>query len=102
MKDRQVPGEEPEEFRKQLHELADWIADYRENIGRLRVAPNDPPGTITAALPAQPPEKAETFEKIMADVDRRFYGESKEPRSREMIMDLLIPYIQQQLDLIPY
>ena len=28
----------PEEFRKQLHELADWIADFRENIESLRVA----------------------------------------------------------------
>jgi len=36
---------------------------------------------------------------LLAEVDRRFYGESKEPRSREMIMDLLIPYIQQQLEL---
>ncbi|MDO9423978.1 MAG: tRNA dihydrouridine(20/20a) synthase DusA [Methylobacter sp.] len=36
---------------------------------------------------------------LLADVDRRFYGEPKEPRSRAMIMDLLIPYIQQQLEL---
>ncbi|MDI1276100.1 tRNA dihydrouridine(20/20a) synthase DusA [Methylobacter sp.] len=36
---------------------------------------------------------------LLAEVDKRFYGESKEPRSREMIMDLLIPYIQQQLEL---
>ena len=31
----------PEEFRKQLHELADWIADFREHIEQLRVAPNE-------------------------------------------------------------
>src|SRR6266511_3813868 len=60
----------PEEFRKQLHELADWIADYREKIGSLRVAPNDKPGAILAALPAQPPKEGEAFEKIFADVDR--------------------------------
>jgi len=35
---------------------------------------------------------------LLADVDRRFYGEPKEPRSRAMIMALLIPYIQQQLE----
>ena len=35
---------------------------------------------------------------LLADVDRRFFGESEEPRSREMIMRLLIPYIQQQLE----
>src|ERR1700704_3973927 len=59
-----------EEFRKQLHELADWIADYRENIGKLRVAPNAKPGAILAALPKQPPEEGEAFEKILADIDR--------------------------------
>jgi aromatic-L-amino-acid decarboxylase len=60
----------PEEFRKQLHELADWIADFRENLGRLRVAPNDKPGAILAALPAAPPEEGEPFEKILGDVDQ--------------------------------
>lgn len=35
---------------------------------------------------------------LLADVDRRFFGASAEPRSRDMIMQLLIPYIQQQLD----
>ena len=33
MKDQQSLGDTPpEEFRKQLHELADWIADFREHI----------------------------------------------------------------------
>ena len=60
----------PDEFRKQLHELADWIADFRENLGLLRVAPNDKPGTILAAVPAAPPKEGESFEKILGDVDR--------------------------------
>ena len=60
----------PEEFRRELHELADWIADFRETLGSLRVAPNDKPGAILAALPAEPPEEGESFEKILADVDR--------------------------------
>jgi aromatic-L-amino-acid/L-tryptophan decarboxylase len=65
------PGDTPrEEFRKQLHELADWIADFRENIESLRVAPNDKPGAIRAQLPKQPPEEGESFEKILGDVDR--------------------------------
>lgn len=58
------------EFRKELHELADWIADFRQNLGSLRVAPNDKPGAILAALPAEPPEEGEPFEKILGDVDR--------------------------------
>src|SRR5436190_13636163 len=57
-------------FRKQLHELVDWIADFRQNIGSLRVAPNDKPGAIRAQLPARAPEEGEPFEKILADVDR--------------------------------
>jgi len=60
----------PEEFRRQLHELADWIADFRQHIGSLRVAPNDKPGAILAALPAEPPEEGEPFEEILGDVDR--------------------------------
>src|SRR6184192_2883975 len=60
----------PEEFRKQLHELADWIADFRENIEKLRVAPDDKPGAIRVQLPAQAPEEGEPFEEILSDVDR--------------------------------
>src|SRR3954454_5155148 len=59
----------PEEFREQLHELADWIADFRENIEQLRVAPDDKPGAIRAQLPKRAPEEGESFEKILADVD---------------------------------
>src|SRR5438309_1966083 len=60
----------PEIFRQQLHRLADWIADYRGKIEELRVAPDAKPGAIRAALPSQPPEQGEPFEKILADVDR--------------------------------
>src|SRR5215510_363389 len=63
-------GDTPtEEFRKQLHELADWIADFREHIERLRVAPNDKPGAIREQLPKRAPEKGEPFDKILTDVD---------------------------------
>jgi aromatic-L-amino-acid decarboxylase len=60
----------PEEFRRQLHEIADWIADYRQNIEQLRVAPNAKPGAIQAAMPSEPPEEGESFEKIFADFKR--------------------------------
>jgi aromatic-L-amino-acid decarboxylase len=59
----------PEEFRKQLHELADWIADFREQLEGLRVAPNDKPGAIREQLPKRGPEEGEPFEKILSDVD---------------------------------
>jgi aromatic-L-amino-acid/L-tryptophan decarboxylase len=60
----------PEEFRRQLHELADWIADHREHIEKLRVAPSDKPGAILARLPPEPPEQGEPFEQILSDVDK--------------------------------
>jgi aromatic-L-amino-acid decarboxylase len=75
MQDRQQNPSDtpPEEFRRQLHELADWIADFRAHIQELRVAP-DPavagPGALRARLPGQPPEKGEAFEQILSDVNR--------------------------------
>jgi aromatic-L-amino-acid decarboxylase len=68
MKDRQALGDiASDEFRKQLHEIAEWVADYRQNIEQLRVAPSARPGAIQAALPAEPPEEGESFERIFAD-----------------------------------
>ena len=52
-----------------MHELADWIADFREHIERLRVAPNDKPGAIREQLPKRAPEEGEPFERILSDVD---------------------------------
>src|SRR6478609_2544141 len=64
-------GDIPDDiFRKHLHELADWIADYRENIGKQRISPNEKAGAIIQKLPSTPPEKAEPLEEIFADVDR--------------------------------
>src|SRR5262249_34371935 len=70
MQDRKLVGDtSAEEFRKQLHELADWVADFREHIDRLRVAPDDNPGMIRAQLQKRPPDEGEPFEKILSDVD---------------------------------
>lgn len=60
----------PEKLREQLHRLADWIADHRANIEQLRVAPDDPPGSIQRTLGSAPPETSESFENILADIDR--------------------------------
>ena len=75
MKERQesLGDTPPEEFRRQLHELADWVANFRKNIGSLRVAP-DPavagPGAILAVLPTEAPEEADRFEEILSDTER--------------------------------
>ena len=65
------PGDlPPDVFRQHLHKMADWIADYRENIANYRISPTAKPGAIAAALPAAGPEKGEPLEDIFADVDR--------------------------------
>ncbi|HEX3619972.1 MAG TPA: aminotransferase class I/II-fold pyridoxal phosphate-dependent enzyme [Candidatus Udaeobacter sp.] len=70
MKHPQSLGDTPsDEFRKQLHELADWIADFRERIDQLRVAPDDKPGAIREQFPQHGPEEGEPFERILSDVD---------------------------------
>jgi aromatic-L-amino-acid/L-tryptophan decarboxylase len=71
MKDRQLLGDvPPEEFRRQLHGLADWIADYREKIETLPVAPNARPGAVIDALPKQAPEEGELLDRIFDDIRR--------------------------------
>lgn len=59
-----------EQFRKHLHEVADWIADYRENIGSYRISPDKPAGAIRAALPKTAPEQGEPLAQIIGDLDR--------------------------------
>jgi aromatic-L-amino-acid decarboxylase len=58
------------EFRARLHQVADWVADYREQISTRRVSPLDPPGTVTRALPTSPPAQAESLDTILADFER--------------------------------
>lgn len=58
------------EFRRRGHELIDWIADYREGVASRPVMAQTPPGSLRAALPEAPPEAAEPFEAILADLDR--------------------------------
>src|SRR5947199_6802560 len=71
MTDRRPHGDVPaEEFRKQLHKLSDWIADYREHIGERRISPNDEPGAILAQLNATTPETAAPLNEIFADMER--------------------------------
>ena len=59
-----------EEFRQHLHKLADWIADYREQIAGRPIAPNDKPGAILAQLDQAPPEGGATLDEIFSDIER--------------------------------
>lgn len=59
-----------EEFRRHGKEVVDWIADYYERVESLPVLSKSKPGEIRAALPAYAPLKGESFEAMLADVDR--------------------------------
>jgi aromatic-L-amino-acid/L-tryptophan decarboxylase len=60
----------PDVFRKHLHEMADWIADYREHIVERPIAPNAKPGAVLAQLESAPPETGASLDEIFADVER--------------------------------
>jgi len=57
----------PEEFRKNAHELVDWMADYLANPEKFPVKSQLQPGDLLNALPAHPPEKSEPDSQIFAD-----------------------------------
>ncbi len=58
------------EFRARAHQLADWMADYFEQIAGYPVKPPVKPGDIKAQLPAGPPAGGESFDAMMADFER--------------------------------
>jgi aromatic-L-amino-acid decarboxylase len=60
----------PEEFRAYGHQVVDWIADYRATVASQPVMARVQPGAIKAALPDSPPQTAEPFSAILADLDR--------------------------------
>ncbi|HKB11112.1 MAG TPA: pyridoxal-dependent decarboxylase [Vicinamibacterales bacterium] len=60
----------PEQFRAAGHRLIDWIADYRARVAQFPVMAQTAPGAIKAQLPASPPEAPESFDAIVADLER--------------------------------
>jgi aromatic-L-amino-acid decarboxylase len=59
-----------EEFRRVGHQIIDRIADYRAGVAQYPVMAQTAPGEIKAALPADPPDAPESFDAILADLDR--------------------------------
>jgi aromatic-L-amino-acid decarboxylase len=59
-----------DEFRRAGHRIVDWIADYRSTVTTLPVMSAVEPGAVRARLPASPPESAESFDRILADLDQ--------------------------------
>ncbi len=60
----------PDEFRRHGHQVIDWIADYHERLESFPVLSQASPGNVRASLPADPPERGEGFESVLADLDR--------------------------------
>lgn len=70
MADEQLPSLDPEAFRRQAHQVVDWMADYLGRVGTLPVQPGLEPGAIRAQLPADAPDAPEPFERIVEDFER--------------------------------
>ncbi len=60
----------PEDFRKYGHQIVDRIADYRAGIEVHPVASRAVPGAVRAQLASSPPVEPESFEDVLADVER--------------------------------
>lgn len=59
----------PDEFRKNAHELVEWMASYMENVEKYPVKSQSKPQEIFNKIPASPPEKSESFTHFMQDLD---------------------------------
>ncbi|HPF01578.1 MAG TPA: aminotransferase class I/II-fold pyridoxal phosphate-dependent enzyme [Bacteroidales bacterium] len=59
----------PDEFRKNAHELVEWMASYMENVGQYPVKSQSRPGEIFNRLPDAPPLKSESFSSFMKDLE---------------------------------
>jgi aromatic-L-amino-acid decarboxylase len=61
---------EDAEFRDRFARVAAWIEDYLRETRRYPVLSRSKPGDLIAALPASPPDEAESFDAIFRDFER--------------------------------
>lgn len=59
----------PSQFREEGKKIIDWIADYYENIEKYPVLSQVKPGEVKAKLPESPPQKGETFDQMIQDLN---------------------------------
>jgi aromatic-L-amino-acid/L-tryptophan decarboxylase len=59
----------PSQFREEGKKIIDWIADYYEHIEKYPVLSQVKPGEIKNKLPENPPQKGESFDAMMRDLD---------------------------------
>ena len=60
----------PEEFRRHGHAVVDWITDYHSRIESFPVLSRAQPGEIRSRLPPSAPERGESFDQILGDIER--------------------------------
>ena len=66
-----VLGDLPEEeFRKALHQVADWAVSYRSTIAQRSISLPGKPGDVSASLPSHMPEHPVPIEKLLEDFER--------------------------------
>ena len=61
----------PEQFRTEGKKIIDWIADYYENIESFPVLSQVKPGEIKSKLPDSAPNKAESIDAMISDLDEK-------------------------------
>ncbi|XP_043276522.1 aromatic-L-amino-acid decarboxylase [Venturia canescens] len=61
---------DPESFKDFAKEMADFIANYLENIRDRRVLPTVEPGYMKPLLPTEAPQSPEKWQDVMADIER--------------------------------
>ena len=59
-----------ESFRRDGHQLIDWIADYLAHPERYPVLAQVEPGEVKARLPKEPPGRPEPMEAVLQDVEK--------------------------------
>jgi aromatic-L-amino-acid decarboxylase len=59
-----------EAFRRNAHEMVDWMADYLATVGERPVTPDVQPGEIRRSLPPVPPDAGVAHETIMRDFEQ--------------------------------
>jgi len=60
-----------DEFRHYGYKIIDWLADYFDNVGRMRVVPDVKPGEIRAMLPDSAPFEPESMDEILKDFESK-------------------------------
>jgi aromatic-L-amino-acid decarboxylase len=58
-----------EVLRRELHRMADWVADYRESIASRAIVPAVQPGEVSARLTPHIPEEPDSLSDVLSDLD---------------------------------